>query len=116
MTALDELCERLREARAERDALRAENARLLEMLKLAEADIKVMIGEARPPLSDRLKNVDWDDVAKHYEEEQEGEMAENLKCECGSTIFHGPWPFVPSPYQTVYYVTCALVPEQEDQA
>jgi hypothetical protein len=28
-------------------------------------------GDPKPPLSDRLKNVDWDDVRAHYEEEAE---------------------------------------------
>ncbi|MDD3897281.1 MAG: hypothetical protein PHU04_05615 [Candidatus Peribacteraceae bacterium] len=40
--------ETLRQAAEKGRELEAENARLLEMLKLAEADIKVMIGEAKP--------------------------------------------------------------------
>lgn len=29
-------------------------------------------------------------------------------CECGSTLFHGPWPLVVSPGLTVPVITCAV--------
>jgi hypothetical protein len=78
---------RAEQVEAERDALRVENERLRVDLHNALIEIRDAIGRAEgwlaivrkrtdgmePTLSDRLKNVDWDDVRKHYEEEQEGE-------------------------------------------
>jgi hypothetical protein len=35
------------------------------------------------------------------------------RCECGSSLFHGPWPLVISPDRTVMFCTCAACGRME---